>query len=349
MKPRDEQLDERSKRILRELIVIYCETGEPVGSRTLARKGGMELSPATVRNVLADLEEMGYIHQPHTSAGRIPTDKGYRFYVNYLMRSHGLNSGQREYIQSAYSDAGSNFEGLLSLTTNLLAHLSRQIALAVAPNLDLMILENIDFVPISSTRLLAVLVTRGGVVTNKIVDLDEAVTYEEITRIANYIRSKFSGLTLPAIRRKLLEMMKLEQTQYDQLLKRTAMIGQKTLANLGDVDHLFVNGASKVVSYPEFSDVERTRDLLAALEEKSRIVRILTKCIEGEGIHIFIGEENRTEDLKDMSLISSPYCYGDQAVGTVAILGPTRMEYARIIPLVDHIAKVVSNILSKEN
>lgn len=307
----------------------------------------MELSPATIRNVLSDLEEMGYIQQPHTSAGRVPTDKGYRFYVNTLMRNHVLNTGERLMIETAIHESAGNVQGLLNLTTNLLAHLSRQIALAVAPSMDKVVLENIDFVPINSTRVLAVLVIRGGVVSNKILEMDEPASAEELVRIANYIRSKFYGMSLPSIRSRLLELMKQEQTQYDLLLKKAAQLGQKMLDHT-EAEQLYVNGASQVVSYPEFSDANKTRELLEALEEKSKIVRILTQCIEGEGIHILIGEENHT-DLEDMSLISSPYKCGDQSAGSLAILGPTRMEYARIVPLVDHIAKVVSSILSKEN
>lgn len=328
------------------MISLYCSTGEPVGSRTLSRKCKMDLSPATIRNVLADLEEMGYIRQPHTSAGRIPTDKGYRFYVNTLMRSHTLNPDEKIQIESAMQDSAGSVQGLMNLTTGLLAHLSHQIALAVAPAVNKLALENIDFVPISSTRVLAVLVIRGGVVSNKIVDLDEPVSHEELIRISNYIRTTFYGMSLPSIRKQLMDLMKQEKTQYDLLLKRAATLGQKTLDQTDQ--ELYVNGASQVVRYPEFSDAKKTHELLEALEEKNKILRILTQCIEGEGIHILIGEDNHT-DLTNMSLITSPYRCGDQAVGSLAIFGPTRMEYARLIPLVDHIAKVVSGILTREN
>lgn len=348
MKQRDEQLDERSKRILRELVALYCTTGEPVGSRTLSRRGKFDLSPATIRNVLADLEDMGYIEQPHTSAGRVPTDKGYRFYVNHLLRNQELNSAQKELIENRIRENSGSFEGLLDLTTTLLATLSHQIALAVPPNLHRLVLENIDFVPINDRRVLAILITQGGVVSNKILDLEEPSSHEELTRIANFIRANFSGLTLPTIRIRLLDLMKQEQTQYDLLLKKAAILGQQAVeANV--TEGLFVNGASQVISYPEFSDSNRTRELLQALEEKSKILRILTQCIESEGIHILIGVENQFTDLKGMSLISSCYKYKDQPVGSLAILGPTRMEYGKMIPLVDHIAKVVSSILTKQN
>lgn len=349
MKHRDEHLDERSKKILRELISHYCWTGEPVGSRTLSRRAKMGLSPATIRNVLADLEELGYIEQPHTSAGRVPTDKGYRFYVTHLMRSQGLNPSQKEMIESQMQNTAGSLQDILTLTISLLSTLSHNVALAVTPNLDKLYLENIDFVPITGKRILAILITRGGSVSNKVVDLDESISSEELVRIANYIKSEFAGQTLPSIRKRILELMRHEQTQYDLLLKHAMVLGQKMFDLAVSQEELLINGASQIVNYPEFSDIRRTRELLEALEEKSRIVRLLTQCIEGDGIHILIGSENMHPDLRNLSLISSPYKYRGQPMGTLGILGPTRMEYGKIVPLVDHIAKAVSSILSKDN
>ena len=342
-----DELDDRSKKILRELISIYSQTGEPVGSRTLSRKMKMGLSPATIRNVLSDLEEAGYILQPHTSAGRVPTDKGYRFFVNNLLRNPQLNSIQKELIESQIARNSGNFEELLLLTTQLLSRLSHSIALAVAPNLEKMVLENMDFVAISPTRILAILVTKGGVVSNKVIEMEDPVAQEELIRITNYIRTEFCGQTLPSIRRKILQLMRQEQTQYDKLLKHAMILSQRSLESTAG-DQLYVIGASQIVGYPEFSDLTRTREILEALEQKSKIVHILTECIEGEGIHILIGSENLNPELKGLSLISSAYRYQDEPIGTLAILGPTRMEYGRMIPLVDHIAKVMSDILSGE-
>ncbi len=342
---RHDELEDRSKKILRELISIYSQTGEPVGSRTLSRKTKLGLSPATIRNVLSDLEDSGYITQPHTSAGRVPTDKGYRFFVNHLLRHPQLNSVQKEIIENHIGKTSGNFEELLVLTTEILSRLSHSVALAVAPNMEKMILENMDFVAISPTRILAILVTKGGVVSNKMIEMEEPVAQDELVRIANYIRTEFCGQTLPSIRRKMLQLMRQEQTQYSQLLKRAMILSQKSLETTSG-DQLYVIGASQIVNYPEFSDLSRTREILDALEQKSKIVHILTECIEGEGIHILIGSENRDPELKGLTLISSAYRYENEPIGTLGILGPTRMEYGRIIPLVDHIAKVVSDILS---
>lgn len=345
--PTEDRLDERSKKILRELISRYCMTGEPVGSRTLSKRMKMDLSAATIRNVLSDLEDLGYIRQPHTSAGRVPTDKGYRFYVNHLLRSQGINPLQRQIIQKNLAASGGSFEELLNLTTVLLARLTHNIALAVAPDLDKMLLENLDFMLINSNRILAILITKGGVVSNKVIEVEEPITQEELVRIANYLKTQFCNLSLPQIRLRLIELMKQEQTQYDQLLKKAMMLSQKAIEARTDRDQLFVIGASQIVNYPEFADLSRTRDLLEALEQKSKILHILNECIEGEGIHIVIGSENADPEFKGLSLVSSPYKYHDQPIGTLGILGPTRMEYGRIIPLVDHIAKVISNVLSE--
>jgi len=349
MKRHEERLDERSKRILKELVSLYCITGEPVGSRTLSKKIKLGLSPATIRNVLADLEQMGYIAQPHTSAGRVPTDQGYRFYVNYLMKNHDLNSSQKELIETQMQQRGGDLQNLLLLTTELMSHLSHSIALAVTPNLEKLVLENIDFVQINSCRVLAIVITRGGVVSNKIIELDEPLTQADLTRIANYIKSEFNAQTLPSIRKRILDLMKQEQTQYDQLIKKAMMLGRKIIEATVDTENLVVTGAAQLVHYPEFANIQATKNILEALEEKSKIVRILTQFIEGEGIHIVIGSENGNPELKGLSLISSPYRYRDEAVGTLGILGPTRMEYGRVVPLVEHIAKVVSSILSREN
>jgi heat-inducible transcriptional repressor len=347
MTMREEALDERSKKILRELISIYCNTGEPVGSRTLSKKGKMELSPATIRNVLSDLETMGYITQPHTSAGRVPTDKGYRFFVNNLLRSQDLNALQKEWIENRIQPSSGDFEKILLLTTELLASLSHHVALAVAPNLDKMILQNIDFIHVNDHRILAVTITKGGLVTNKIIEMEESFNQEELTRISNYIKSEFCGRTLPSIRSQIMHLMKQEQIQYDMMMKKAVLLSKKTLAPSTEPEQLFVIGASQIVNYPEFSNIANARELLEALEEKSKILRLLTECIEGDGTHIFIGSENKDVELKGLTLISSPYKYQEQSVGTLGILGPTRMEYGRVIPLVDHIAKVVSNILTR--
>lgn len=350
MKRYEEQLDERSKRILKELVSLYCQTGEPVGSRTLSKKTKLGLSPATIRNVLADLEQLGYIAQPHTSAGRVPTDQGYRFYVNHLMRNYDLNSSQKEMIESQMQRRGGDLQNLLLLTTELMSHLSHSIALAVTPNLEKLVLENIEFVQINSCRVLTIVITRGGVVTNKVIDLDEPITQAELTGIANYIKSEFNSQTLPTIRKRILDLMKQEQSQYDQLIKKAMILGQKIVeAATAETENLLITGAAQLVHYPEFANIQATRGILEALEEKSKIVRILTKFIEGEGIHIVIGSETGDPELKGLSLISSPYRYHDEAVGTLGILGPTRIEYGRVVPLVEHIAKVVSNILSREN
>jgi heat-inducible transcriptional repressor len=342
---KEEPLDDRSKKILRELISIYSQTGEPVGSRTLSKKLKLGLSPATIRNVLSDLEDAGYILQPHTSAGRVPTDKGYRFFVNHLLKNPQLNTVQKEMIHKYIAQNSGQVEDLLILTTELLSRLSHSIALAVAPNLEKMVLENMDFVSISPTRILAILVTKGAVVSNKVIDLEDPIQKDELVRIANYIRTEFCGHTLPGIRRKILELMRKEQTQYDRLLKRAMLLSQKSL-EASSPDQLYVIGASQIVNYPEFSALNRTKEILLALEEKSKIVHILTECIEGEGIHILIGSENRDPELKGLTLISSAYKFEDEPIGTLGILGPRRLEYGRIIPLVDHIAKVVSEILS---
>lgn len=346
MQRTEDQLDDRSRKILRELISRYCMTGEPVGSRTLSKRAKMNLSAATIRNVLSDLEELGYIRQPHTSAGRVPTDKGYRFYVNHLLRSHGINALQREIIENNLVTSGS-FEDLLNLTALLLSRLSHNIALAVIPDLDKMTLENMDFMVINRNRILAILITKGGVISNKVIEVEEPITQDELVRIANYIKTQFCNLTLPQIRFRVIEMMKQEQIQYDRMIKKAMMLSQKALETRLDRDQLLVIGASQIVNYPEFSDLSRTRDLLEALEQKSKILHILNECIEGEGIHIVIGSENADPEFKGLSLVSSPYKYHDQSIGTLGILGPTRMEYGRIIPLVDHIAKVITNILSE--
>jgi heat-inducible transcriptional repressor len=349
MKRYEEQLDERSKRILKELVSLYCLTGEPVGSRTLSKKTKLGLSPATIRNVLADLEQMGYIAQPHTSAGRVPTDQGYRFYVNHLMRNYDLNTSQKEMIESQIQRRGGDLQNLLLLTTELMSHLSHNIALAVTPNLEKLVLENIEFVQINSCRVLTIVITRGGVVTNKVIDLDEPLTQADLTRIANYIKSEFNSQTLPTIRKRILDLMKQEQSQYDQLIKKAMILGRKIVEATADTENLLVTGAAQLVHYPEFANIQATKGILEALEEKSKIVRILTEFIEGEGIHIVIGSETGDPELKGLSLISSPYRYRNEAVGTLGILGPTRIEYGRVVPLVEHIAKVVSNILSREN
>jgi len=344
-------LDERAREVLRLLVQHHIQTGEPVGSETLAARMNRALSPATIRNILADLERQGLLDHPHTSAGRMPTDEGYRVYVDALMQPESLPRNEAAAIDSALRPAGGSPGRMLESASQLLSRLSRNVAFVVAPDLSLASFGHVDFVRLRERRVLAVLVSRTGLVTNKIVELDEDLSADELQACANYLNANFSGLSLDAIRMRLLEMMRQEKADYDLLLKHVISVAGSTFAADGEAGagerEVFVDGASHMLDGAETADLERLRTLFRTFEEKSRLVKILNACMIGEGVRILIGRENPDPGLRDVSLVTAAYpLEGSLGLG-VGVLGSTRMEYARVIALVDHVARAVSQALKE--
>jgi heat-inducible transcriptional repressor len=339
-------LDDRRKEILRSLVEMHVETGEPVGSESLARALNRAVSPATLRNIMADLEALGYLEHPHTSAGRMPTDEGYRFYVDSLMgRLPPLTPQDAAAIQSGLRKPEASANQVLETASRLLSRLSQHVGFVVLPEIDQTSFKHIDLVRLSPPRILVVMVSRSGIVTNKVVEVDDPLSQEQLQACGNYLNTHFVGLSLHDIRSRLLDLMLEEKALYDSLLKNVVALGNRAFAAEGEEAGVYLDGTANMLSQPEFEDLERMQALFRTFEEKSRLVKILNACIAGDGLRILIGHENPAPDLKDLSLVAARYPVEGEANWAVGVLGSTRMEYAHVVSLVDHVARSVSEVL----
>ncbi len=345
-------LDERSTEMLALLIKTHIATGEPVGSRTISRLTREGLSPATVRNIISNLEEAGYLEQPHTSAGRVPSDKGYRFFVDHILEQTRLSQSDETAIQKVIFDAPyPGADRLMARASQLLSRLSESVGIVISPSMGHDIIRHIDFVRLSDGRILVITVSRAGIVRDRLVRIDEDLTQDELHRTANYVNANFSGICLFAIRRELLKRLSEEKALYDRLLQNAAKLCDSGLSENDqfEVAEVFVEGASNIVTKPDFTDTEQMRELLGIFEEKSRLIKILNECVGPETqqiVTIRIGAENSLPSLHSCAVITSMYSYGDQVVGNLGIVGPVRMEYARTISVVNRVARSLEQVLT---
>jgi heat-inducible transcriptional repressor len=342
-------LSDRTRRILAALIREYIETGEPVASAALTRRAGLSCSSATIRNVLAQLEEMGFVWQPHTSAGRVPTDLGYRFYVDLLLEARRASkdaAGVEARLRQQAGDAPL-IDDLLSSASHVLSEVSRHVGFAIAPPNAKTIFQRIEFVPLSNQRILVVLVARGNQVSQKTIDIGEDVQHAELEKAANYLNAEFSGRTLEEVREGVLARLREERTLYDQLLGLALRLANSSFAST-DRPTVSIDGTSslleEVVRVSGLS-VPALRALLSMVEEKQRLVRLLNEYIDGPGLTVVIGTEHSDPEMRPFSLIASTYFDG-RSTGLVGVIGPTRMRYSRTIDLVDQAAKAVGKVLS---
>ncbi len=342
-------LDDRRREVLRSLIQLHVETGEPVGSESLSRALDRALSPATLRSVMADLEALGYLDHPHTSAGRVPTDEGYRLYVDSLALPRHLDPAEAERIASELGSSDASVEQTMERASHLLSRLSRHVGFVLAPDITLTRFRHVDLVDLGHPRVLVVMVSATGIVTHKVVEVEERIPPVDLQACANYLNAHFAGVPLGEIRARLLELMKEEKALYDKLLQRVVALGERAFAvSQGDAG-VYLDGTSNILSLPEFEDLERMRALFKTFEEKSHLVRILNACLSGDGIRVLIGHENPDPDLRDLSLVAAR-CPVDQVEGLgLGVLGSTRMEYARVVALVDHVARAVSDVLRRHS
>jgi len=339
-------LSGRDSDILELLIADYIASAQPVGSRTIAKRYNARLSAATVRNVMADLTERGYLHQPHTSAGRVPTERAMRYYVDTLMNVRELDENERELIRERFDGADTGLDKILRRTSSILSTISHYAGIVTCPHADQIAFKHVEFLPLSRKRLLGIFVDRSGTVQNTIIDTDREYTYPELERINNYIANSFVGLTLSEARDKAKKELEGEQTHYDKLLARAMMMSHELLNSVTDGEVVF-EGERRLMDTPEFSEVDTLKELLSALEEKRQIVNLLEQCGENEGVKIFIGSESSVP-VEGVSLVTAPYKRGGKIIGTLGVVGPTRMDYSHVIPVVDFTAKLVGDLIDAE-
>jgi len=344
----DGSLTDRDGRILTAVIREYIRDGEPVSSRKIARKYGFNLSPATIRNVMADLEDQGFLYQPHTSAGRMPTQSGFRFYVDVICENPELPQQEMDAIRKKYQKASPDLNGLLQETSKILSDFSHVAGVVFAPAIIDTVFKRIDFILLKKGHILAVFVSQVGLVQNKVLRIDDkAITQDDLNKSSRYLNSILSGLTLREVRQKIVEEMKKEQTTYSELLSSALEMGNSTFADEAEYE-IYVQGQANFLEYQEFSTIDKLKVILRTFEEKSMLVRILDRALEKEGVRIFIGAENELPEMEDCSFILSPYTGDNAVLGSLGVVGPTRMNYFHIIPVVNYIARVVSARLNEE-
>lgn len=341
-----EYLTERSRKILEAIIEDYILTAEPVGSRTISRRQGLSLSPASVRNVMADLEEMGFLASPHPSAGRVPTEKAYRFYVDSLVGLRRIAREEREEIHKRCSLTGKDIGEVLKETSRILSSISHYMGIVVAPRFTANVFRHMEFVKLGGRRILAILVSQNGTVQNKIIETDEELQFADLTRMSNYLNDLLKGLTITQVKKRILEEMEEEKIRYDALLANALKLSQQTLE--GTDAEVFIEGQANILEQPEFADVEKMKEIIRAFEEKGQLLALLERSMAAEGVQIFIGSESHLNRMSGMSLVTSTYVTGKNTLGILGVIGPTRMGYAKIIPIVDYTARQVSRLLELE-
>jgi len=352
--------DARGQAVLAAVIKEHLVTGEAVGSLVLADKfsSGHGWSSATIRNVMSELEEAGLLEQPHTSAGRVPTDKGYRYYVDHMLAETRLSRADLRAIDAVFAPGnprGASPERLMERASHALSELSDNVGIVLSPSLAENRLNHIEFLKLSDNRVLVVLVTKSSIVHNKIIRIGDNLTQDELEKTARYLNTEFSGKSLLEIRAEILELMKEEKALYDRLLRNAVLLCDQSLEGDAGVGDVYVDGASNMLTKPDFVDVERMRDLFRTFEEKSRLVKILNECVAREqsfhgDINVVIGREHPTSSMQNCALITAPYHIGiNENVGTLGVVGPMRIEYSRIMAMVNYMARLIERRLSEEN
>ncbi|MBK9586946.1 MAG: heat-inducible transcriptional repressor HrcA [Alphaproteobacteria bacterium] len=343
------ELNERSREIFRFIVDTYLETGQPVASRTISRVAGIALSPASIRNTMADLEDMGLLYAPHTSAGRIPTQHGLRFYIDGLMEIGGLTAGERKKIETSCASAGNTVNEVLEQATNLLSGLSSCASLVVAPKANTAI-RQIQFMPLEPRRVLVIIVMENGMVENRIMDVPENVPPASLIAASNYLNSRLAGKTLLQTQKEVTEDIRQNQTHLDAL---TADLVQRGIAlpiqniKAKGTGYMIVRGQSHLLEdVKALEDLHRARTLLGYLEEQEMMLSLLESMGNAEGVKIFIGSENKIFNQSGWSLIIAPYkSVNQKIIGAIGVIGPTRLDYDRIIPMVDYTSRIINRLL----
>ncbi len=340
-----ENLTEREKLILQSLINYYIATAEPVGSRVVARKYKLGISSATVRNTMQNLEEMGLITQPYTSAGRVPTDKGYRVYVDSMMGLEALTPSEEDQIRrKIYADYAA-VEDILEQTARVLATVSKQLGLTIAPRFDKGVLTHINLIPVAEKKILVILAVKHGLVRTVLLEAESSIDTERVEKTASILNEKLCGLTLGEIKDSIDLRLK-ETSADDPKLIKLFLDSTDNLLNFTEPDQMHLGGTTNIVDQPEFKDREKLRRLIELFEEKKLLAELVSTKGITEGITITIGKEIERGEMQSCSLVTSPYQAG-KVRGTIGIIGPTRMRYSKLVSLVEYTAKLLSEILSK--
>jgi heat-inducible transcriptional repressor len=331
--------------VLAAVVANYIATAEPVGSRTISRQSGVKVSPATIRNVMADLEELGYLRRPHVSAGRVPTGQGLRFYVDSILEVRELDEQVKAQIREALEARQiQDLDQVLKSASRALSSISRQVAVVAAPDPEHEVFRSIKFLRLEPGLILTVLVSRHGAVQNRIIQAEPTLHQEDLDKFSRHLNELLADLTLTQVKERVAREMAKEKVRFDLVLSRALEMGKQAL-EAGAVDgDLFIEGQTNLLGAPEFTDMTQLRRIFQAFEEKSTILRLLEKAMLAQGLEIFLGPDSQLDGLEGLSAVASVYGRGDSQ-GALAVIGPARMDYSKVIPIVDYTARLVSRIL----
>ncbi|WP_242900121.1 heat-inducible transcriptional repressor HrcA [Stenotrophomonas maltophilia] len=338
-----DQLAPRARHLLRTLIARYIQEGEPVGSQTLARVAGLEVSPATIRNILGDLEDLGLLASPHTSAGRVPTAHGYRVFVDSLLQMQPPGEGELARLRQELAGGGST-QALLGSASELLSAMSHFVGVVSAPRREQFAFRQIDFVALDGRRVLAILVFADNEVQNRVIETRQEFAPGQLEQVANYLNAHFAGLPMAEIRTRLLLELRDARSELEQLLAHSIELAEQALQPAAD--DMLVAGQTRLMGVQDLSDLERLRELFELFSSKREILQLLERTIQAPGVRIFIGEETGMMPLQGVSLVTAPYTANGQVLGVLGVIGPKRMAYGRVIPLVQATADVLGAAFS---
>ncbi len=336
----------RKRQVLNLVVEEYIASGEPVGSAQVAQRKGIPFSSATARHVMAELEELGYLRRRHASSGVTPTNQGYRVYVDQLMKRRPISNTDKKQIMGKFDTHVIEFHELLKEACRVVSARTNQTSLGVFPKGTERNFEQIQFRRLRGNMVLALMVSSSGFVENKILKLDAPVPQNQLDQMHNYLNEHLAGLTIGGIRQKILLEMKGEQIRYNELLNRALLLGEQAFSDQPPEIH--IEGQSRLFSYPDFNDVERMQQILRTLEEKTIMLRVLDQCLHSPGVQILIGDEVPGTETDDLTLVTSVYKDGEGNPGVLGVVGPTRINYARVVPLVDFTSQIITKILHEE-
>jgi len=339
--------NDRAQHLLRTLIQRYIRDGQPVGSRTLSRDSGLDLSPATIRNVMSDLEEMGLVSAPHTSAGRVPTPMGYRLFVDTLVRYREPQGGDMALLKSQLRSSSDDPARLVGNVSRMLSDITSLAGVVSVPRVQHATLRQIEFLPLSDNRILVILVINDREVQNRILHSDREYSASELEQAANFINAHYAGAEMPSVRDSILRDLENLRASMNEAMVDIIAVAQSAMDNAEESGGEYVmTGETKLMDFAELSDIEKLKRLFDAFSKKSLILDLLDRSIHADGVRVFIGEESGYEILDDCSIVTAPYQIDDDAVGVLGVIGPTRMAYDRVVPIVDLTARMLRSALT---
>ncbi|MDQ0876972.1 heat-inducible transcriptional repressor [Paenibacillus sp. V4I3] len=337
-------LTERQRMILSAIIDDYVRSAEPIGSRSISKRGNVGFSPATIRNEMSDLEEMGYLEQPHTSAGRIPSHKGYRYYVDHILQHGTLHNNDLDSMKGAFAERIQEMEGVIQHVAGMLSSLTNYTSIVLGPEVFSTTLKHLQIIPLTETTAVAIIVMNTGHVENKTVSIPEGIRMSEIEKVVNILNAKLKNVPLIEFKSRLYNEISSELSKYVNGYQELLAVVESVLQS-NEKDRVFLSGMTNMLTQPEFKDVDKVKSIFDLLEEAPTLIKLFTSS--NEGIEIKIGAENSIEAINNCSLITASYSIGDKPLGTIGILGPTRMEYGRVISLMEHLSKHLEVVLGR--